>query len=270
MSLPVSIQFSVRSAEGLGLPWAPGPCVASLGAAFDELAAWPAPPGPQIVRAEAREGSGDGVVGDWWTEPGQSAPRAIFTPRWGWTPNAARWASKRAAVDLWEACPNAVWMAETLGNCIPRMVLVVALRVAATLQPFVPPDDARPQRALAAIQAWRDDPDGDPTALLGSAEALAGAGLDRLDDARPAVCETLVAFEILPTIFTIPQRALLAHYTASFLNAAAGAHAAAAFPSLDSSSPARTNVERAFLAEVAGWMRETIPLAAWLRSQTVP
>lgn len=272
MPAPISIQFSVRSAEGLNLPWAPGPCVASLGAAFDELAAWPAPPGPQIVRVRPLAGRVEGVTGDWWVEPKQSAPRAIVSPRWGGSVDAMRWAKAHSPVEAWETCPNAVWMADTLAFLPTALLLPVVRRVATALLPLIPPEEPRPARALDALQSWERDPP-NRLGLKQSHDELAGAWSE-VPRGNASLANALIAFETMPSIFggwsleAIPASST--YFLEAFLGAAADAQSAAAWPTLERDAFACQETERAFLAEVAGWMRETIPLAAWLRSHTVP
>lgn len=172
------LRFSVRSLEGRGCPWAPGPHVATVEVARDELQAWRAPAGPELVRVVAGDDAPNdapAVTGDWFVAPDCPVPVRLPRPHWTYNSEALAWASERAWVDAWENCPEPTWMLAAVTS-MPRTMLVAATAaiVRAPIEDLYTPNTG-PRFALAEVDRWlkddrffggafvpRADTDGDP------------------------------------------------------------------------------------------------------------
>lgn len=165
------LTLAVRSLEGLHCPWAPGPFVETEARARDELAAWPRPAAPVLVRVQGAVAPSDfrpgrrkfrpvwlsqvaTVGGDWFVAPDLSEPWRVPTTAWDFEDHVETWRAGRAWIDAWETCENGLWMLRAARVTRRWFVRVACANARALLRVATFPNHAELTRLLDEVDAW--------------------------------------------------------------------------------------------------------------------
>lgn len=270
--------FSVRLVESFGSKFVPsGDSFADPGVAMDHLSSFPARLGPVVVRVSraGRPAPGDAAVsGDWLC--GDGPPQRLRGGAWGWgDAEASAWSLRRGALESWESCARADWMASAAASrgVDERAVAAAACDCVRLAAHLLPPGHPPALASLGAAEAWAAGGAEPSWAALTSAAAGVhsrarhgvpyGSGRERQMSLQAAAAlRMLVAFcraASAPRAARRPPVASRAQRAVSFAASAVAAQRAGR-------SPADARARDGVLSVMAAAVRGRVPPIAYLRA----